>query len=175
MQGMDVLWKVYRLYFSLGCRTEVVSYPVIMCRESRLTCIHLSNTGVTIASAEHGKLSINWGCDSYFQQQVSCHFPQQSVHPTHLEQNMTMKTTLNFVCWTFTQAGVRWLFRNFIRWPLFLILLRKSACRDVVGIFWPIEMLSGIVFMLKARSTDFVANCWLYPSNITLASFTVAN
>ena len=38
---------------------------------------------------------------------------------------MTVETAPNFAYWTSTQAGVRWLVRNFIRWPLFLILLIK--------------------------------------------------
>ena len=59
---------------------------------------------------------------------------------------MTMETALNFACWTSTQSGVRYLVRNFIRWHLFLTLLRKSACRHAVGIFRSIEMLSEIFF-----------------------------
>ena len=59
---------------------------------------------------------------------------------------MTVETAPNFTCWTSTQAGVRWLIRNFIRWPLFFTLLRKSACGDVGGIFQSIETLSEIFF-----------------------------
>ena len=40
----DILSKVYMLYFSLGCKTEVVSQAVIVCRESRLSCIYLPNS-----------------------------------------------------------------------------------------------------------------------------------
>ena len=35
----------------------------------------------------------------------------------------------------------------FIRWPLYLTLLRKSACKVVVGTFWSIEILSAIFLM----------------------------
>ena len=57
-----------------------------------------------------------------------------------------METAPNFACWTSTQSGVRWLVRIFITWPLFSTLLRKSACRDTVGIFRSMEMLSEIFF-----------------------------
>ena len=35
---------MYMLYFPLGCKTKVVSQAVIMCRESRLSCIYLPNS-----------------------------------------------------------------------------------------------------------------------------------
>ena len=59
---------------------------------------------------------------------------------------MIVGTAPKFACWTSTQSGVRWLVRNFIRWPLFSTLLRKSACREAVGKFQSIEMLSEIFF-----------------------------
>ena len=59
-------------------------------------------------------------------------------------KNMTMETTPYFDCWTSTQAGVRWLVRNVIRWPLFSTLFSKSACRHAVGICRSIKVLSKI-------------------------------
>ena len=57
-----------------------------------------------------------------------------------------METEPNFACWTSTPAGVLYLLKNFIRLHLFLTVLRKSACRDVVDIFQSIQMLSEIFF-----------------------------
>ena len=143
------------LYFSLGCKTEVVSQAVIMCRESRLSCIYLPNS-VTLwcrtlwcyyCCGGTCKVEHLLGPWQLLPPASLCYFPQQHlVHPSHLVQNMTMETAPNFASWTSTQSGIRWLVRNFIRWPLFSTLLRKSACRDAVGIFRSVEMLSEIFF-----------------------------
>ena len=87
---------------------------------------------------------------------------------------MTTKTAPNFACGTSTRSVVRWMVRNLIRWHLFLTLLKKIACRDVIGIFRPIKVLSKI-FLLVASSTVFLESLVISIKYNCGILFTVAN
>ena len=84
---------------------------------------------------------------------------------------MTMETTPNVACGTSTRVSVGDWSGSLSNDLFVLTLFMKSACEVVVGIFRSTEILSEISLgALLVCSTDFVETCWLYPSNITLAS-----
>ena len=150
--------KSLQIMFPFGCRTEVVTHSVVMCRKSRLSCIYLPNS-VTMWCRTLWCYYYYWGGACKVEHQLGpwqlvplarlCHFLQQQL----VQKIWPRKQHLSLLVRHLLKQGSG-------DWSG---TLSDELCsyHCLLAYFYPSRSFPRFSLMLLvARSTDFMENYW---------------